>query len=74
MNFDNIIQKDLMTGLYRVIAFLLILLFWNWPYSIYYTIQWVIELRIHLVEDLSEVRQKSTVKIDVFKTKNVIKS
>ena len=38
MNFDNLIHYDLLTGLYRFIPFLLILLFWHWPY----TLPWLI--------------------------------
>ena len=33
MNFDNLILNDLMTGLYRFILFLFILLFWTWMFQ-----------------------------------------
>ena len=35
----------------------------KWPYSQHYVIQWVKELKIHLVETNWEVSQKSDVKI-----------
>ena len=62
MNFDNLILNDLMTGLYRFIPSLLILLFWIWPYSQYCVIQCKKEFKIHSVEIVSEVSQMSNVK------------
>ena len=60
MNFDNLMLYDLMTGLYRFIPFLLILLVLHWLYSPHYVIQYVKEFKIDLVETVS---QKSSVKI-----------
>ena len=74
MNFDNLIYYDLMTGLYRLIRFLLILIFRLWPYSPHYVIQYVEEFKNHSVETVSEISQKSNVEVvNLGKTKNVIK-
>ena len=59
MNFDNLMQYDLMSALYRFIPFLLILLIWIWLYSEHCVIQCVREFEIHSVET---VRQTSSVK------------
>ena len=48
-NRSNLMQYDLINGLYRFILFLLILLFWHWPNSLHCIIQCVKELRIHSV-------------------------
>ena len=59
-------HDDLMTGLYIFIPFLLILLFWLWPYLLHYVIQCVQELKIHSIETVSEVSQNSSMKIVVY--------
>ena len=41
MNFDDLMHYDLMTGIFRFIPFLLILIFWHGTYSL----QCVKELR-----------------------------
>ena len=46
MNFDNLILNDLMTGLYRFIPSLLILIFRLWQYSPYCVIECVKEFKI----------------------------
>ena len=74
MNFDNLIQKDLMIGLYRFIPVLLILLFWHWPYSLNYVIQCLKEFKIQSVEPVIEVSPKTNLKIVTYvKQKNVFK-
>ena len=62
MNFDNLMHYELMTGLYMLILFL-ILLFWRWPYSLHCVIQYVKEFKIHWAETVIEVSQKLNVKI-----------
>ena len=73
MNFDNVIVKDLMPGLYRFTPSLLILLFWHWPYSLYCVIQCIKEIKIHSVETKSELSQKSSVKVVKRKTWSKVK-
>ena len=62
VNFDNLILNDL-TGLYRFILSFLILLFWPWLYSLSCVIHWVNAFTNHSVETVSEVSQKSKVKV-----------
>ena len=64
MNFDNLILYDLMTGLYRFILnfLLLILLLRHSQYLPYYVIEFVKEFKIHSVEAVRKVGQKSNVK------------
>ena len=61
MHFDNLMYNDLKAGFYMFIPFLLILLFWLWPSSVHYVIQYVKEFKTHSVETVSEVSQKSEV-------------
>ena len=58
MNFDNLMHYDLMTGLYRFIPFLLILLFWLWLYSLHCLNQCVDKFKIQAVETVSEVKSE----------------
>ena len=61
MNFDNLMNSDLMTGIYIIIPYILILLFWLWPYLLNYVFHCLEEFKIHSVEKVSEVSQKSKV-------------
>ena len=70
MNFEDLVLKDLMTGIYRFIPSLSIVLFWLWQYSLYCVTQWAKEIKIHSVETVSEVSQKSNVKIVTYEKRD----
>ena len=73
MRFDNLMHYDLMTGLYIFIfSFDFPLLTWT-VFTLHYVIQYVKEFKINALETVSEVSQKSSVKIVTHVTKNGIK-
>ena len=60
---------DWWPGFIGLSRFFWFLLFWHWPYSINYIIQCLRKFKIHSVEIVSEVSQKSNVKIVTYATR-----
>ena len=63
MIFANLILNDLMTVLYRFIPFFFYFAPLTSPYSLYCVIRYVKNFKIRSAETVSEISQKSNVKV-----------